>query len=70
MTRGGRYVATAALIELLDAYPGNEPVYSEGLAPWLVQEAWDVEHFPVAGKVTITLDLDALDQPAQRPDTD
>lgn len=67
MTVGAKYVAIGALFELLTA-DGNAYLTEEqagNVAEMLVEQAWDVEHYPVAGKVTITLDLSRLDQPAE-----
>ena len=70
-TRGAQYVAEAALTDLLtlmidpeladDAITEESP---QAVARHIVAKAWDVEHFPVAGKVTITLNLADLDKPA------
>jgi hypothetical protein len=69
MTTGSKYVAIGALTELLNKVGQSDAAErlaenSEGqpLAEWIVSEAWDVEHFPVAGKVQITLDVSALDR--------
>lgn len=76
MTVGSKYVAIGALTEtltmLLDPEVGEEYLTEtpEKIAAALVDRAWDVEHFPVAGKVTITLDLGRLDQPADQPGPD
>lgn len=70
MTVGAKYVAIGALTEaltmLMDPEVGDEYLTEtpEKIAASLVDRAWDVEHFPVAGKVQITLDLGRLDQPA------
>lgn len=74
-TRGAQYVAEAALTDALgDAFTGMNELdqgdradLARRVARLLVAEAWDVEHFPVAGKVTITLDLADLDKPANDP---
>lgn len=69
-TRGSKYVATAALTDaLVDVFEGHPDLgapleLAEDTAKVVVERAWDVEHFPVANKVTITLDLAALDKPA------
>lgn len=70
-TVGSKYVATAALTEVLkplidQSGPSDDAVVESpaAIAEHLVTSAWDVEHFPVANKVTITLDLAALDKPA------
>lgn len=72
MTVGAKYNAIGALTEILDQVGGSqasEDLAERGegrpLAEYLVEQAWDVEHFPVAGKVQITLDLSRLDQPAE-----
>lgn len=76
MTVGSKYVGIGALTELLvkkfEAHPdlGAPVELAEDVAAYLVGAAWDVEHFPVAGKVTITLDLGRLDQPADQPGPD
>lgn len=77
MTVGARYVGIGALTELLIAiYDGQDPngnfhvTQAAAVAEALVDAAWDVEHFPVAGKVQITLDLGRLDQPADQPGPD
>jgi len=72
-TVGSKYVAEAALTDLLEKIAGSEASEhlangeSRPVAEYIVQEAWDVEHFPVAGKVQITLDLAPLDKPADAP---
>lgn len=75
MTVGGKYVAIGALTELIvSAMEQGEAVKdaddAQELAERLVARVWDVEHFPVAGKVQITLDLGRLDQPADQPGPD
>lgn len=77
MTVGARYVGIGALTELLIAiYDDQDPngnfhvTQAVASAEALVDAAWDVEHFPVAGKVQITLDLGRLDQPAEQPGPD
>jgi hypothetical protein len=64
MTTGSKYVAIGALTELLDPVVpvDGPPTPAETLASWIVDKAWDVEHFPVAGKVQITLDVSSLDR--------
>jgi len=70
MTVGAKYVAIGALTEVLqgmldpetaDDYVTETP---KGIAEHLVERAWDVEHFPVAGKIQLTLDLARLNQAA------
>lgn len=77
MTVGAKYVAIGALTELFEASGARSLDHddallttAEDLAALLVERAWDVEHFPVAGKVQITLDLGRLDQPADQPGPD
>lgn len=77
MTVGSKYVAIGALTELLiEVYDGQDPngnwhvTQASAVAEEVVERAWDVEHFPVAGKVCITLDLGRLDQPADQPGPD
>lgn len=67
MTVGAKYVAIGALYELLIEEGGLDHEEAGQLAEEIVRKAWDVEHFPVAGKVQITLDLGRLDQPADQP---
>lgn len=74
-TRGAQYVAEAALTDVVQAHLDADTMLDEqacnivanDIAKTLVKQAWDVEHFPVAGKVTITLDLADLDKPANDP---
>lgn len=69
MTKAAKYAAIGAITELLDpltkdeAHPGVVIASAESLAKHLVDKAWDVEDFPSARRVTITLDLAELDQP-------
>lgn len=75
MTVGARYVGVGALAELIVAVTALGETMSDldearELAERLIDGAWDVEHFPVAGKVQITLDLGRLDQPADQPGED
>lgn len=75
MTVGARYVGIGALTELIMSVtePGetmSDLDEARELAAHLIDGAWDVEHFPVAGKVQITLDLGRLDQPAEQPGPD
>lgn len=71
-TRGAQYVAEAALTDLLDdTFTGMTELeaphdLARSVAQTLVRQAWDVEHFPVAGKVTVTLSLADLDKPAEQ----
>lgn len=72
MTVGAKYTAIGALTEVLNKVGQSQASEdlaerSEGqaLAEYLVEQAWDVESFPVAGKVTITFDLARLNQPAE-----
>lgn len=67
MTVGAKYVATGALYELLVAEDVLDTEEAGQIAELIVRQSWDVEHFPVAGKVTITLDLSRLDQPGDTP---
>lgn len=74
MTVGSKYVAIGALVELLRPAMGNEggpaadQADAERIAQHVVEQAWDVEHFPTAGRVQITLDLGPLlDKPADAP---
>lgn len=60
MTTGAKYVAVGALTEQLGkvfAFAGDD---AERTARGLVEQAWDVEFFPNAGRVTITLDVNQL----------
>lgn len=81
MTKGSQYLAEAVLTDLLSAqFMGMNELeapddLAKSVAQKLVAAAWDVEHFPVAGKVQITLDLAELDAPidqraAQGPQPD
>lgn len=64
-TVGSKYVAIGALTELLNNEEYSiDPADAARTATFLVEQAYDVEHFPVAGKVQITLDLSSLDKPA------
>lgn len=71
-TRGAQYVAEAALTDVVQAHLDTDThldeeasnIVANEIAKSLVRQAWDVEHFPVAGKVTITFDLADLDKPA------
>lgn len=63
MTTGAKYVAVGALVEQLTGVLGEriaEGVDVEQVARKLVDRAWDVEFFPNAGRVTITLDVNQL----------
>lgn len=74
MTVGGKYVAIGALAEVINTVrklPRFENDWSpQEWAEEIIAASWDVEHFPVAGKVQITLDLGRLDQPADQPGPD
>lgn len=77
MTVGSKYVAIGALTELVNKLTGSEAnansaesalgmgELGEWLAPKVIDAVWDVEHFPVAGKVCITIDLGRLEQPVE-----
>lgn len=69
MTVGAKYTAVGALTEILRGMLDNDDDFvtetPERIAERLVDQAYDVEHFPVAGKVQLTLDLSRLDQPAE-----
>jgi hypothetical protein len=70
MTVGAKYTAIGAITEAMHGLRDlessvNMGTAAEDVAAYLVEQAWDVESFPVAGKVTITFDLSRLDQPAE-----
>lgn len=65
MTTGAKYVAVGALTEAIDAagtilVPGLGSADTEAVARSVIDQAWDVEFFPNAGRVTITLDVNQL----------
>ena len=72
-TRGAQYVAEAALTDLIQAHIDADTILdaeaagivAQEIAKSLVKAAWDVEHFPVAGKIQVTFDLSALYAPAE-----
>jgi len=67
-TVGSKYVAIGALTEILnDREYSVDKADAVALATHLVDSAWDVEHFPVANKVQITIDLASLDKAADTP---
>jgi hypothetical protein len=66
-TVGSKYVAIAALTEVLSTAYAFAEDDARRTAEHVVAAAYDVEHFPVAGKVQITLDLSALDKAAELP---
>lgn len=65
MTTGAKYVAVGALTESLDEaasdlVDGLNAADTEQVARHVIEKAWDVEFFPNAGRVTITLDVNQL----------
>lgn len=73
--RGAQYVAEAALTDLIEAHldtdtmldPQAQGIIAQEIAKSIVKAAWDVEHFPVADRLQITLNLAALDEPTADP---
>lgn len=66
-TVGSKYVAEAAIRDHLAGVILDQEK-AEEVGRWLVRQAWDVEHFPTAGRVTITFDLQALERPDDEDD--
>lgn len=66
MTTGAKYVAVGALTEAIEAAGtalaarSSNPFETEDVARKVIDQAWDVEFFPNAGRVTITLDVNQL----------
>jgi hypothetical protein len=67
MTVGSKYVAIGALTDLMVGVVADADNASR-TAEWLVSQAWDVEHLPTAGRVTITFDLQRLERPVEPDD--